>query len=81
MQHKLMAWNIEANKGIPTKSIVVNDVIKKVLKFEVRKQGKPSQARRPLIIEELKYTIEQLKYKEEETKNMRFLLCAVSNST
>ena len=68
MPHKLMSWNIEANKGNPTKSIVVNDVIKKVLKFEVRKQGTPSQARRPLTIDELKYTIQQLKYKEEETK-------------
>ena len=68
MPHKLMSQNIEAVRGNPTKSKVVNNVVKKVLNFEVRKQGKPSQARRPLTIDELKYTIQQLKYKEEETK-------------
>ena len=68
MPHKLIGWNIEAGTGSPTKSIEVNDVVKKVQKMEVRKQGKSSQARRPLTIDEFKYTMQKLKSKEEGMK-------------
>ena len=49
MPNKLMSWNELANPpvGNPTKSILVDDLIKRVKKKEVRKQDKPSQARKP----------------------------------
>ena len=40
-----MKWDAMLNVGNPTKSIEVNDVIQKVMKKEVRKQGKASTAR------------------------------------
>ena len=48
MPNKLMPWNALAQSGNPTRSIEVNNLIKKVKKAEVRKQGKASSARRPL---------------------------------
>ena len=36
--------------GNPTKSVSVNEVINKVKKMEVRRQGKSSQARQALTI-------------------------------
>ena len=47
MPNKLMHWNELADppSGNPTKSVEVNDIIKRVKKKEVRKQGKSSQAR------------------------------------
>lgn len=41
-------WNPMASVGNPTRSVEVNELIKEVKKAEVRKQGKPSQARREL---------------------------------
>jgi hypothetical protein len=48
MPNKLMAWNRLSNQGNPTRSIEINDLIKRVKKKEVRKQGAPSQTRRPM---------------------------------
>ena len=47
MPNKLMSWNVMTIPpfGNPTKSIPVNELIRLVKKKEVRKQGKPSQAR------------------------------------
>ena len=50
--NRLMKWNAIAHVGTPTMSTEVNDLIKKVKKAEVRKQGKASQARRSLRPEE-----------------------------
>ena len=54
--NRLMHWNAMANPpcGNPTKSILVNDLIKKVKKDEVRLIGKASQARRPYADGEVK---------------------------
>jgi hypothetical protein len=46
MPYKNASW--VNGRGNPTKSQVVNDMIKKVKKFEVRGQGKKSNAKRPL---------------------------------
>ena len=54
MPNKLMKWDAMSNVGNPTKSIEVNDVIQKVMKKEVRKQGKASTARRPATHREFK---------------------------
>jgi hypothetical protein len=48
MPNKLMPWNAITKEGNPTKSVLVNDLIKAVKKKEVRKQGKPSKADRVL---------------------------------
>lgn len=46
MPNRLMTWNVATQQGNPTKSVEVNDLIKKVKKCEVRHVGAPSQARR-----------------------------------
>ena len=46
MPNKHMHWNVETEAGNPTKSVAVNELIKQVKKLEVRKQGKPSNAKR-----------------------------------
>src|SRR5690606_40529953 len=46
MPRKNLVWDVIRGEGNPTKSILVNEMIKNVKRFEVRKQGKPAQARR-----------------------------------
>ena len=48
MPCRLPHWNEESMSGNPTKSQEVNDLITRVRKKEVRKQGVESKARRPL---------------------------------
>ena len=48
MTNKLMVWNEIARVGNPTRSVKVNDLVKRLKKAEVRKQGAPSKARRSL---------------------------------
>jgi hypothetical protein len=48
MPNRNAAWNVESATGNPTMSIAVNDLIKKVHKAEVRKQGKKSNTKRDL---------------------------------
>ena len=40
MPNKLLGWNVQTSSGNPTKSVLVNNVINKVKKMEVWKQGK-----------------------------------------
>lgn len=47
MPRRSQQWDSERQQGNPTKSDELNDLIKRVKKFEVRRQGIPSQARRP----------------------------------
>ena len=49
-----MSWNAETNQGNPTKSTEVNGLIKRVKKQEVWKQGKDSQARRAMHLDEFR---------------------------
>ena len=49
-----MYWNGIGGQGNPTRSIDVNNIIAKLKKKEVRKHGKPSQARCSLELEEFK---------------------------
>ena len=48
MPNKLIAWDAQLERGNPTRSVEVNELIKLVKKKEVRKQGKQSAARRPM---------------------------------
>ena len=55
-----MAWNIQAGdggQGNPTKSRIINDVIKDVKKAQVRKLGKKSNAKRDLKRAEFRKTL------------------------
>ena len=62
MLNKLLGWNVELMGGNPTKSVIVNEVINKVKKMEVYKQGKSSQARRALkTIDKFKFLMNSLK--------------------
>ena len=77
MPNKLISWQIESGIGNPTKSIEVNNLVKKVQKMEVRKQGKQSQARRPLTLDEFKYLIEYLKERKENDYVQKYALPAI----
>ena len=68
MPNKLMYWNELANPpiGNPTKSAAVNELIKRVKKKEVRKQGKPSQARKAFTEEEYEFAIKNMDMHQEE---------------
>ena len=52
MPNKLLPWNEQTRSGNPTRSLVVNNLIKEVKKKEVWKQGKPSCARRAMKLDE-----------------------------
>jgi hypothetical protein len=48
MPDRLHGWRSGSNDGNPTKSVEVNDFIKRVKKLEARKQGADSKTRRPM---------------------------------
>ena len=54
-------WDEVGRVGNPTRSSLVNSVIKKVQKYEVRKQGADSQCRRPIEYQEYIQILELLK--------------------
>ena len=55
MPNRLIVWVSGCKEGNPTRSIIeVNNLIKRVKKQEVRKQGRPSKAKRSLTVEEWK---------------------------
>jgi hypothetical protein len=57
MPHRDSPWNVQAKFGNPTRSKVVNDVIRDVKMHEVRKEGKESQARRDMKHPEYRKTL------------------------
>ena len=59
MPNKLMSWNVLANPpvGNPIKSIAANNLLKIVEKKEVRRQDKPSQARKPFTEDEYEFVM------------------------
>jgi hypothetical protein len=61
MPEKLQPWSIRLNSGNPTRSTVVNNFIKKIKRLEVKKVGKKSSARRPLVQDEVLQTLNILK--------------------
>ena len=70
MPNKLLGWNVQIMSGNPTKSVIVNEVINKVKKMEVRRQGKSSQARQALTIEEFKFMISMMRKSEDPMKKI-----------
>ena len=61
MPNRNMVWNNRSKEGNPTKSDVLNDFIKVVKKKEVRKEGKTSQAKRPMDITEYRQLIGKIR--------------------
>lgn len=59
MPNRIATWC--NGQGNPTKSAEVNDLIKEMKKFEVRGEGKDSNAKRPLRENEFRKTLELLK--------------------
>ena len=57
MPNSLMQWNPQREEGNPTRSKEVNKVIADVKLAQVRKQGKKSNAKRPLKKEEFEKTL------------------------
>ena len=56
--NRLIAWNTLRGEGNPTRSTEVNDLIKKIKKSEVRKEGAASRARRAMEKEEFEQVLE-----------------------
>ena len=46
-----MQWNEQSKVGNPTRSKAVNQLLLYILRKEVRRQGRPSKARRPMTAE------------------------------
>jgi hypothetical protein len=61
MPNRLMEWSRTREEGNPTRSIEINDLIKRVKKKEVRKQGAVSKTRRPMKEAEFRLLIQVLK--------------------
>ena len=76
MPNGLQHWNIQAGVGNPTKSKAVNDVIKNAKKAEVRKQGKPSQARRPFTKDEYSAMLRQLRSQSDDKMVSKYMVPA-----
>ena len=70
MPNKLVAWNVASESGNPTRSIPVNELIKKVKKEEVRKRGKATVARRPLELNEFEKLVDMLRLDRDPLKSM-----------
>lgn len=68
MPNKLVAWNVETETGNPTKSVLVNELIKVVKKKEVRKEGKASSARRPMEQSEFREMIRR--FRDESSRSI-----------
>jgi hypothetical protein len=56
MPNRNVKWNVKSQTGNPTMSVAVNDLIKKIKKAEVRKQGKKSNAKGDLKRPEFRKT-------------------------
>lgn len=77
MPRRMIQWDDIRREGNPTKSIAVNEVIKKVMKHEVRKQGVESCARRPMEFDEYINALEIIRKGSEIHPFERFRLSAV----
>ena len=71
MPNRLVSWNVESLSGNPTKSVLVNDLIKVVKKKEVRKEGKESSARRPMEQSEFQELNSRLRNEHRTPVKMR----------
>jgi hypothetical protein len=75
MPYKNAAW--VQGKGNPTKSQAVNDMIEQVKKFEVRGQGSPSNAKRPLRQNEFIKTLELFRQQDNWNHRRKYPMMAL----
>ena len=61
MPNRLAHWDVQTNRGNPTKSVLVNKLIKQIKKKEVRKQGTMTSSRRPMVVDEFAHVIKDLR--------------------
>ncbi len=73
MPNILIGWNVQTKQGNPTKSVAVNNLIKKVKKYEVKELGVSSLARRPMEMEELGFIISLLRKDPDLVKKYGFV--------
>ena len=78
MPNRHMQWNNISNVGNPTRSTAVNELIKKIKKFEVRRQGAPPKARRSYTKNEFAHTQNILK-ERGECINSKYGIRALNN--
>ena len=67
MPNRLIPWYSGRNEGNPTRSIEINNLIKRVKKKEVRKQGAASQSKRAITEDE--YQTMQNIFRNQEDRN------------
>jgi len=79
MPNRLMVWVSGRNEGNPTRSIEVNNLIKRVKKKEVRKQGAASQCRRAITEDEFRTMQKILRNHDRTSMIWRFGLYALTN--
>jgi hypothetical protein len=77
MPNKLMTWNEVAQVGNPSKSQEVNNLLKRVKKCEVRKTGKASSARRPLVHGEFQNCLSILQRPENDYARRYLIPCTM----
>jgi hypothetical protein len=79
MPNRLIAWTSGRNEGNPTRSIDVNNLIKRVKKKEVRKQGVASQCRRAITEAEFRTMQKILQNHDRNSLIWRYGLYALTN--
>jgi hypothetical protein len=78
---RLVHWDDLKQEGNPTKSVEVNNLVAAVKKAEVRKQGKSSNARRPLEMDEFKSLIRLLAAANDFQTQIRYTTYALLQFT
>ena len=78
MPNRLIVWTSGRNEGNPTRSIEVNNLIKRVRKKEVRKQGVASQCRRAITEVEFR-RMQTIMQGHHDSLVWRFGLYALTN--
>jgi hypothetical protein len=71
MPRQLMTWDPVNNMGNPTRSLKVLKAINDVKKFEVRRQGTPTQVRRPIEYDEFLNVLDIVRDPEEEEDDLK----------
>ena len=77
MPRKNVTWDDVTKQGNPTRSVAVNDVITAVIRFEVRRQGVPSQSRRELEYTEYLQLLEMVRISPHFSDEQRYKVSAV----
>ena len=79
MPNRLQAWNDETKVGNPTRSVDLNDLIKRIKKSEVRGIGIKSQAVRPMEDSEYDQMVQNFLDKDETNVEHKFGISGFMN--